>query len=179
MTDYMNFVKSVESTSWHQPNERLLHAAMGLVTEIGELYEVESEEHELEEIGDVLWYLALAHDVFEMDWNEEFLIDWAVNYIRGDNPLESLSIYSSELLDLVKKQIFYGKPIDLDYARVIVAFMKMVIEVGTNENESCPFTFQQVLEANVNKLKTRYPEKFTEEAAVNRDVKAEYAAMNG
>lgn len=177
--NYVDFVKSVESTSWHQPNERLLHAAMGLVTETGELFELESEEHELEELGDICWYLALAYDVLDMDWGIDLTIDDEVEMLlRGDNPLESLSIYSSELLDMVKKQIFYGKPINTLAAQSAVAAMRIALIVGTNGNDASPYTFQQVLDANVRKLKKRYPEKFTEEAAINRDVKAEYEAMS-
>lgn len=178
MTDYVDFVKSVESTSWHQPNERLLHAAMGLVTETGELYELESEEHELEELGDICWYLALAYDVLDMDWDADQIIDDEVEMLlRGANPLESLSIYSSDLLDMVKKQIFYGKPIDILAAQSTVAAMRIAVVLGTSGNEASPYMFEEVLDANMKKLKKRYPEKFTEDAAINRDVKAEYEAM--
>jgi len=179
MTDYVAFVKSVESTSWHEPNHRLLHAAMGLVTETGELFELESEEHELEELGDICWYLALAYDVLGLVWDENYDREIDVQWmLRGNNPLESLAIYSSELLDMVKKQIFYGKPIDMVAAGSIVTAMRLALIVGTDDNEESPYTFQQVLDANVKKLKKRYPEKFTEDAAVNRDVKAEYEAMS-
>lgn len=175
MTNYVDFVKSVESTSWHQPNERLLHAAMGLCTEVAELFEVEDDQHELEEIGDVLWYLALAHDVLGLQW--EIDGDIVIN-ARGDGPLDGLTIYATELLDMVKKQIFYGKPLNEEKAKEAILAIKIILLVAMDNDES-PFTFDDAVEANVRKLKRRYPEKFTEEAAVNRDVKAEYAAMNG
>jgi hypothetical protein len=177
---YVEFVKSVESTSWHHPNERLLHAAMGLVTETGELYELTSEQHELEELGDICWYLALAYDVLGLDWDADKIVDDESQVtLRGANPLESLTIYSSELLDMLKKNIFYGKPLDMEVVISLVSNMKLALIVGTDMNDSCPHYFDEVVDANIKKLQKRYPEKFSEEAAINRDVKAEYAAMNG
>lgn len=179
MTNYVDFVKSVESTSWHQPNERLLHAAMGLVTETGELYELESEQHELEELGDICWYLALAYDVLGLDWDADKIVEEGSEVLlRGGNPLESLTIYSSELLDMVKKQIFYGKPLNIEAAVSAVSNMKLALIIGTDMNDGSPYYFDEVVDANIKKLQKRYPEKFSEEAAVNRDVKAEYAAMS-
>lgn len=173
---YVEFVKKVESTSWHQPNERLLHAAMGLCTEVGELFELESEEHMVEEIGDVFWYLALAHDALGLDFDtseiEYDFTDWEP---RGETPLDTFTIYSTELLDMVKKQVFYGREIDVKKAELTLFTLKMALCFGL---ESEGFKVADVLQANVNKLTTRYPEKFTEDAANNRDVKAEYAAMS-
>lgn len=173
---YVEFVKKVESTSWHQPNERLLHAAMGLCTEVGELFEVESEQHLIEEVGDVFWYLALAHDALGLDFErDEIEIDLDTWNPRGESPIESLSIYTTDLLDMVKKQVFYGRPIDLQKAELTLFTLKAVLKAALIMEDIDP---KAVLQANVNKLTTRYPEKFTEEAANNRDVKAEYAAMS-
>lgn len=173
---YVEFVKKVESTSWHQPNERLLHAAMGLCTEVGELFEVESEQHLIEEVGDVYWYLALAHDALGLDFERyEIEIDLDTWNPRGESPIESLSIYTTDLLDMVKKQVFYGRPIDLQKAELTLFTLKAVLKAALIMEDIDP---KAVLQANINKLTTRYPEKFTEEAANNRDVKAEYAAMS-
>jgi len=173
---YVEFVKKVESTSWHQPNERLLHAAMGLCTEVGELFEVESEQHLIEEVGDVYWYLALAHDALGLDFERyEIEIDLDTWNPRGESPIESLSIYTTDLLDMVKKQVFYGRTIDLQKAELTLFTLKAVLKAALIMEDIDP---KAVLQANINKLTTRYPEKFTEEAANNRDVKAEYAAMS-
>ncbi len=173
---YVEFVKKVESTSWHQPNERLLHAAMGLCTEVGELFELESEQHLIEEMGDIFWYLALAHDALGLDFNatviEQDLSDWEP---RGETPLDSFTIYSTDLLDMVKKQVFYGRPIDIQKAEMTLFSLKVAMTVGL-ENEG--FSVADILDANVAKLSKRYAEKFSEDAANNRDVKAEYEAMS-
>ncbi len=38
---------------------------------------------------------------------------------------------------------------------------------------ACGWTFEEIMELNINKLKKRYGEKFSTEAAINRDVNAE------
>ena len=111
---YTDFVKTVESTSWHQPNERLLHAAMGLCTETAELFEIDNEQHQLEELGDICWYLALGLDAIGHSFEAVPLLETEdfLNKVRGEDPGQALVIYSSDLLDMVKKQVFYGREID-------------------------------------------------------------------
>lgn len=173
---YVEFIRKVESTSWHQPNQRLLHAAMGLCTEVGELFEIESDEHMVEEMGDVFWYLALAHDAVGLDFDAvEIDHDFTDFEPRGETPLDTFTIYATELLDMVKKQIFYGRAIDMKRVELTLFTLKMAISFALDEQG---IKVIDILQANVNKLSTRYPEKFTEDAAINRDVKAEYAAMS-
>lgn len=179
MNTYTDFVKTVESTSWHQPNERLLHAAMGICTEVGELYNLQSEQHEIEELGDVCWYVALALDAADSSWEairivpENEFLDVAV----GQNALEALVMLGTDLLDLVKKQIFYGREIKNERVLEILALIKNSLHYGIAMGSS-DATLDDVINANVKKLMTRYPDKFTEDAANNRDVKEEYAAMS-
>ena len=45
--------------------------------------------------------------------------------------------------------------------------------------DSIGTTFEELMDMNINKLKARYPEKFTEEHALNRDVEKEMLAMMG
>lgn len=40
-------------------------------------------------------------------------------------------------------------------------------------------TFEETMEANIKKLRARYPNKFTEEDAINRDLEKERAALDG
>lgn len=176
---YTNFVKSVESISWHQPNERLLHAAMGLCTETAELYELESEQHELEELGDICWYVALGLDALGSSWEEIQIMDGEefVALVRGNTADESVMIYATDLLDMMKKNIFYGRPVDTEKAFGNLVLIKNCLHWGLVAGGS-DLTLDQVVDANIKKLTARFPEKFTEDAANNRDVKAEYAAMS-
>lgn len=177
MTDYVNFVKAVESTSWHQPNERLLHGVMGLCTEIAEIIECDNNDHALEEMGDIFWYLALSHDALGLEFEPILMLNEDDSFeVRGEAPFDSWHIYATDLLDMVKKQIFYGRAIDLDKAKHSLFMLHLTITIGCLQ---AGMDLEEIIERNVKKLKTRYPGKFSEEAAINRDVKAEYAAMNG
>lgn len=171
---YVEFVRSVESTSFHAPNQRLLHAAMGICTEVGELLELESDEHLIEEAGDLCWYLALGYDTLGLDWDAEDDTDVPM---RGETPVETLTIFATELLDMVKKQIFYGRELDHQKAALTLKILKQSLFLGLEMCDDETINLKNVVEANIKKLMKRYPGKFSEAAANERDVNAEYAAM--
>jgi NTP pyrophosphatase (non-canonical NTP hydrolase) len=87
-----------------------------------------------------------------------------------------LATESGELLDMLKKHIFYGKPLDLVNASEEVGdsqwYAGLVIDVLKT-------TFNEVLTINIDKLKARYPEKFTEYHAENRDLETERKILEG
>lgn len=70
-----------ESPNFFQPNTRILHAAIGCVTESGELLDALKKQmfygRELdltnvkEESGDLLWYLAILFDELGTDFETE------------------------------------------------------------------------------------------------------------
>lgn len=75
---------------------------------------------------------------------------------------------AGELTDAIKKHIFYGKPLDKENVREecgdILWYMALMLnEVGSS--------FEEVMSMNVSKLKTRYPDGFTEEDAIRRQDK--------
>lgn len=77
---------------------------------------------------------------------------------------------TGELLDACKKSMFYGKQLDkVNLAEEIgdVFWYAAILcdELGV--------TFEEVFEVNINKLKKRYAEKFTDEEAEVRDLDAE------
>jgi NTP pyrophosphatase (non-canonical NTP hydrolase) len=78
MDDFTSLCKRTESGAvplGHQQLSRLLHAAMGIATEAGEFmdplkkalfYDKQIDEVNLrEEIGDLLWYIAIACDALD------------------------------------------------------------------------------------------------------------------
>jgi NTP pyrophosphatase (non-canonical NTP hydrolase) len=87
-----------------------------------------------------------------------------------------LATESGELLDMLKKHIFYGKPLDLTNAKEEVGdsmwYAGLVIDVLKT-------TFDEVLTVNIAKLQARYPEKFTEHHATNRDLETERTILEG
>lgn len=81
-----------------------------------------------------------------------------------------LSTESGELLDSVKKCLFYGKPLDeVNYKEELGDILWYVACACKAMN----WSMEDIMQMNINKLTKRYPEKFTVEAAYQRDLKAE------
>jgi hypothetical protein len=77
---------------------------------------------------------------------------------------------SGELTDSLKKHMFYGKPLDLVNINEEIGDLLWYIALICNE---CNFSFEDIMKRNIDKLKARYPEKFTSEKALNRDLETE------
>jgi NTP pyrophosphatase (non-canonical NTP hydrolase) len=77
---------------------------------------------------------------------------------------------SAKFLDMLKKHIFYGKPIDKANAVEEVGDALWYQRIACHELE---VRFLKVLETNQAKLRKRFPEKFTSDKAINRDTDAE------
>jgi len=70
-----------ESPNFFAPNQRILHAAIGCVTESGEMLDALKKQifygrqldttNVLEESGDLLWYLAILFDELGTDFETE------------------------------------------------------------------------------------------------------------
>jgi NTP pyrophosphatase (non-canonical NTP hydrolase) len=81
-----------------------------------------------------------------------------------------ISTEAGELLDVIKKHIFYGKPVDqVNLAEEVGDTMWYVAEVV----RALRVDLDSVLSKNIDKLRCRYPDKFSSEAAVNRNLDAE------
>ena len=77
---------------------------------------------------------------------------------------------SGELQDQLKKHIFYGKPLDLvNISEECGDLFWYLAETLT----AIDARFVDVMQRNIDKLRARYPEKFTEDKAINRDLVAE------
>lgn len=82
-----------------------------------------------------------------------------------------------ELMDALKRFLFYGKPIDetnlLEEGGDISWYLRLLAaNVGTRE-------FKTMILRNIEKLKARYPEKFTEDSALNRNLERERQILSG
>lgn len=91
-----------------------------------------------------------------------------------------ISTESGELLDAFKKHLIYGKELDLvNVAEEIGDLMWYVSIVTRYLNSLEDISLQDILNKNISKLKARYPEKFTEEKALNRDLDKEREVLEG
>ncbi len=93
-----------------------------------------------------------------------------ITAMRALHGAMGLSTEAGEVLDQLKKHLMYGKELDLVNLKEEVGdcFWYLALLAKT-----CGFTFEEAMELNIAKLKLRYADKFTEDAAINRDVVAE------
>lgn len=88
-----------------------------------------------------------------------------------------------ELMDVVKKYVFYGKPIDWVNVSEEVGdlFWYQFILINTMRTLAGhrPESFEAIMGRMIDKLRKRYPEKFTEQGALVRDLDAERRILEG
>lgn len=87
-----------------------------------------------------------------------------------------LATEAAEFVDMLKKHIFYGKPIDETNALEELGDVTWYERIGIDALET---TYAEILERNVAKLRHRFPEKFSEEKAANRDLIGERKILEG
>lgn len=81
-----------------------------------------------------------------------------------------LSTEANEIVDILKKRIFYGKPIDEVNFQEEIGDLFWYIALACRELN---LDFENILDINIKKLKARFPDKFTKDKALNRDLKTE------
>ena len=87
-----------------------------------------------------------------------------------------ISTEAGELLDVFKKNFAYRKEIDWVNVREEIGDLMWYISNFCTINN---LDFEDILLKNVEKLKVRYPEKFTEHDAKNRNLKMERKTLDG
>lgn len=144
----------------------LAHMALGIFSEYNELFAAQSKgdiTNFKEEIGDFFWYIANYCTFRSIN-----LEDIIGTTIEAELTLED---EISKLQDIVKKFIAYNKPIDSEQEVILLKNITKILDEL--------LTFMEIddlmdcLERNINKLRIRFPDKFTEENALNRNLELE------
>ena len=81
-----------------------------------------------------------------------------------------LSTESGELLDALKKHIFYGRPLDLVNISEEMGDLFWYLAILSDE---LGLEFEKIMEKNIEKLKARYGHRFTENQAFERNLEKE------
>jgi NTP pyrophosphatase (non-canonical NTP hydrolase) len=74
---------------------------------------------------------------------------------------------SGEFMDMLKKHLFYGKPLDEVNLNEELGDQIWYIAIALNALGS---SFEEVMARNIEKLQARYPDKFTERSALVRNL---------
>jgi NTP pyrophosphatase (non-canonical NTP hydrolase) len=147
--------------------DRLCHAALGLLTEIVEFQRAKTRENRLEELGDTLWYLALIARVLGHDSFEPFRRSAGDLYSEITEPV-------ADIADVAKRWKFYGSEPDVEKLTVAVS---VIIGSVAGAAERDGVAMDRLAASNIYKLRQRYPDRFTQAAAENRDTEKEIAAV--
>lgn len=157
---------AIPKLSYHEQAEidrratRLLHAALGVCTETAELHDGHTLVNWVEEIGDILWYLAIADST--ISWR---IMDYTVDTTKP------MLFYIGEIQDVLKRHVFYGADLNID--RMGRAF-EGILRHCFDELENRGYDPEEAMVANIMKLEKRYPDKFFDaKAAIHRDVDRE------
>ena len=101
-----------------------------------------------------------------------------IKYTRALHGILGLETEVGELADLFKKKIFYNAfpgGIDIKAIEEEIGDILWYIALICN---TYGLTIENTMEKNINKLRTRYPNGFSPEKTLNRNIKAEQEALN-
>lgn len=168
--------------------EDLHHSACGVITEPGEIidqykrhwfYKLELNVKNIkEEIGDTLWYIATVYHALNLPFYQEWpsinsLSEEAQTLVKADlKPIlskivaygtqfavQAFNVTDNQKLELNKQWIQYEADCQTKYLAYLAG------AIG--------YSLEQAAFDNIEKLKKRYPDGFTQYATLNRDFKNE------
>lgn len=176
------------------PALNIFHMNSGIITEVGEAIDPIKKHIAYkkpldivnigEEIGDAMWYIANRARLFLSA--QSLLGTWqTTNESFNEALIDFKQRFEIELLTAQKSE--QNKLITV--SKFLHALNRAIPDMETIKEEDCyvlgdavilcvicellGLDFWQILTTNIEKLQKRYPDKFTEEAAVNRDLEAE------
>lgn len=160
----------------------MLHAAVGIAGEAGELLErmiivqrrteigwrAEDRENVLEELGDLEFY---TEQLWQAVRPKSTVTRITPANLASTMTVEDVVVHATEILDTVKKHVVYNQ--DLDRNKIIGLISQLDHAMAGVRRRFC-FARIDVLQGNIDKLSTRYEKlQYTDEAAAARADKAE------
>ena len=155
----------------------MFHMNIGVVTEIGELLDPFKKSFAYgkeidwvnvgEELADICWYIAGKNWIYTEKFTDKKEMEYVSQAIKqaiekGKEIAERFQGEKKDKAAFVTFNLFAGEEGTLDTLISIYAYCTYA-----------DLDFWQLLTNNIEKLKVRYPEKFTQEKAVNRDLDSE------
>ena len=174
--------------------QRMSHSCMGLITEIGEVVtelkrmaiyskplDEQRKTHILEEIGDVMWYVAIMWNVLDANL-EEFIS--APKFVPPTDP-EGMYEATSMVLGkqcgqicAVTEDVTMSQDINEDNFTDLSNATHMIYVALQLLAEHCGSSIEQAMNDNIAKLRVRFPDAYSNEAAEGRADKNGLDARN-
>ncbi len=173
----MNLQEYQESTQRTCPSlgsKELDHAHMiyGMVSELEELDNAIANQDRVnigEELTDIHWYLSNYARMNNISYLELPYTTYNL-IIEHEDYFKELAMTLSKLCDKEKRELAYKKEFDWVEKRYIISTVFHLLEDIYKFWDLYP---NKCMQNNIDKLRKRYPEKFTEEKALNRDLDSE------
>ena len=108
------------------------------------------------------------------DWTENTCAKLENKNLDNFHMIMGMATEVGELVDVFKKYMAYGKDIDWVNVKEEIGDLMFYIASFCRINN---LSLDEIIYTNVAKLETRYPEKFTQEKALNRDLDAERSIL--
>lgn len=152
----------------------LAHMTLGMGSELSELQHAIEKGDVVnvgEELADYQWYLSNYTRLRGYEYMEYSPAKHGDTFMNLE-----LFIKTSQLQDMTKKYVAYGKVIDEDSERELIAEVSAIISriyIDFELDES------EYLQKNIDKLRARFPDLFDAELAINRDIETERKILEG
>lgn len=137
--------------TWPFEVNDMLHAVLGMSSELGEML---AKPKDRKEFGDFNWYFAIGMAAIDMT-------QWPTT-MRSDTPL---IVLVEPLISIVKARLYYHKITSA--SRTYNAFINIASGIDSYAYAH-EWDIQEIWYENIEKLKIRYPDKFTVEHAIER-----------
>ena len=144
------------------------HMVMGMTSELSELQDAIEKKDKVnvgEELTDIMWYFANYCTFRNFRLDECFRVK-DESYLKNKNLIWMIS----EITDYSKKYQAYNKEIDRDRELNLLVGLAYMLD---REYYKHDLSIANCMQNNIDKLNVRYPEKFTEENAINRNLENE------
>lgn len=167
--------------------DRMVHACMGLVTEVGEVVtelkrmaiygkplDAERKVHIREEVGDVMWYVAIMLHAMETPLTMVTYVPHFQLLETKEGKYEAITLMIGEHVGgacaLVQhlKATGTDQQVEKSILVELAARMSMLMKGMYVLAIDCDSTIEAEMDANIAKLQLRFPDKFSEEAAEAR-----------
>lgn len=120
-------------------------------------------------------YAALAHRTENVAY-DLIKTRLTTQHIRLLHGAMGLCTEAGEIQDILKRTLFYGNTFDPIHLREELGDILWYVALICNEMD---WSLEEIMRHNLAKLQARYPERFTDHHAVNRDLSAERAVLEG
>lgn len=161
----------------------LVHMVLGMMSEVPEFIDAilkEDDVNIMEEQADTMWYFANYCTVKGLVLQEVWDTRQDGISVTEKVPFGLRKIYAIGLLsDLIKKNMVYDRPIN---EAEELLYLKAILLAVEFELSALVKTFDDLcisLDRNIEKLKVRFPDKFTKDLANNRDLVSERKKLEG